>query len=58
MVTLENPFRNEHNVPSRIGRRITALHDLLSGPAVSEQERMRATVVVVENNRRISLIVV
>ncbi len=58
MVTLGNPFRSEHNVSSRIGRRITALYDLLSGPAVSEQEPMRATMAGVENSRHISLIVV
>ena len=58
MVTLRNPFHSEHNVPSRIGRRITAFYDLISGPAVSEQERNRATMASVENSRRINLIVV
>ena len=58
MVTLGNPFRSEHNVSSRIGRRITAFYDLISGPAVSEQERKRATMAGVENSRRLSLIIV
>ena len=58
MVTLGNPFHSEHNVSSRIGRRITAFYDLLSGPAVTDRERMRATMAGVENSRRISLIVV
>lgn len=58
MVTLGNPFRSEHNVPSRIGRSITALYDLLSGPPVTEQERKRATIAGVENSRRLSLIIV
>ena len=62
MVTLGNPFRSKHNVPSRIGRarigrRITALYDLLSGPPVSDQERMRATMAAIENSRRTNLIV-
>jgi len=58
MVTLGKPFRNEHNVSSRIGRRITALYDLLSGPAVTEQERAKARLANLENSRRINLIVV
>ena len=58
MVTLRNPFHSEHNVPSRIGRRITAFYDLISGPAVSEQERMRATLAAVENSRQVNLIIV
>ena len=58
MVTLGNPFRSEHNVSSRIGRRITAFYDLISGPAVSDQERKRATMAGVENSRRLSLIIV
>lgn len=58
MVTLGNPFRSEHNVSSRIGRRITAFYDLISGPAVSEQERKRATMAGVENSRRLNLIIV
>ena len=58
MVTLGNPFRSEHKVSSRIGRRIAAFHDLISGPAMTEQERKRATMAGVENSRRISLLIV
>ena len=58
MVTLGNPFRSEHNLPSRIGHRITALYDLLSGPPVTKRERLRATMAGVENSRRISMMIV
>lgn len=42
MVTLANPLRSERNVSVRIGRRLLALHDRLSGPPTSLRERTRA----------------
>ena len=40
MVTLANPRR----IPVKVAHRISAIYDLLSGPATSKQERMRAEI--------------
>lgn len=39
------------NLPVRTARRIWAFYDWLSGPAMTKQERMRATLADAENRR-------
>jgi len=48
---------NKVKLPVRIARRISAFYDRLCGPPLTQQDRMRATLVDVENSRGGNIVV-